>query len=29
MFVEGQNVQQEFGSQVMKIIGFEPEPITS
>lgn len=25
MFKEGQYVQQEFGTQVMKIIGFEPE----
>jgi hypothetical protein len=27
MFREGQNVQQEFGNQVMKVIGFEPELI--
>ncbi|MCD0467292.1 hypothetical protein [Flavobacterium sp. ENC] len=25
MFKKGQYVQQEFGNQVMKIIGFEPE----
>ncbi|MCA1919782.1 MAG: hypothetical protein LDL38_10315 [Flavobacterium piscis] len=27
MFKKGQNVQQEFGNQVMKVIGFEPELI--
>ncbi|MDR7370217.1 hypothetical protein [Flavobacterium aquidurense] len=27
MFKKGQNVQQEFGGQVMKVIGFEPELI--
>lgn len=27
MFKKGQNVQQEFGIQVMKVIGFEPELI--
>lgn len=27
MFHEGQNVQQEFGNQIMKIIGFEPDLI--
>ena len=27
MFKKGQNVRQEFGSQVMKIIDFEPELI--
>ncbi|MCC9065339.1 hypothetical protein [Flavobacterium piscisymbiosum] len=25
MFKKGQNVQQEFGNQVMIVIGFEPE----
>ena len=27
MLKKGQNVQQEFGNQVMEIIGFEPELI--
>ncbi len=27
MFKKGQIVQQEFGNQVMKVIGFEPELI--
>lgn len=27
MFHEGQNVQQKFGNQIMKIIGFEPDLI--
>jgi hypothetical protein len=27
MFKKGQNVQQEFGNQVMTIVGFEPELI--
>ena len=27
MFKEGQNVQQEFGNQIMKIIDFEPDLI--
>ena len=27
MFKKGQNVQQEFGNQIMKIIGFEPDLI--
>jgi uncharacterized protein YodC (DUF2158 family) len=27
MFKKGQNVRQEFGNQVMKVIGYEPELI--
>jgi hypothetical protein len=27
MFTKGQNVQQEFGGQIMKVIGFEPDLI--
>lgn len=27
MFKKGQKVQQEFGNQVMEVIGFEPELI--
>lgn len=27
MFKKGQKVQQEFGNQVMKVIGFEPDLI--
>ncbi|WP_394776475.1 hypothetical protein [Flavobacterium sp.] len=27
MFKKGQNVQQEFGNQIMKVVGFEPELI--
>jgi hypothetical protein len=27
MFKKGQNVQQEFGNQIMKVIGFEPDLI--
>lgn len=27
MFKKGQNVQQEFGNQIMKIIDFEPDLI--
>lgn len=27
MFKSGQNVRQEFGTQIMKVIGFEPELI--
>jgi len=27
MFKTGQNVRQEFGTQTMKVIGFEPELI--
>ncbi|MFD1605343.1 hypothetical protein ACFSJW_01980 [Flavobacterium artemisiae] len=27
MFKKGQRVQQEFGNQVMEVIGFEPELI--
>ncbi|WP_134151503.1 hypothetical protein [Flavobacterium sp. 270] len=27
MFAKGQNVQQEFGNQIMKVIGFEPDLI--
>lgn len=27
MFTKGQNVQQEFGTQIMTIIGFEPDLI--
>lgn len=27
MFKKGQHVQQEFGNQVMKVIGFEPDLI--
>ncbi|WP_165571371.1 hypothetical protein [Flavobacterium reichenbachii] len=27
MFAKGQNVQQEFGNQVMTVIGFEPDLI--
>ncbi|WP_264538514.1 hypothetical protein [Flavobacterium sp. N1736] len=27
MFKEGENVRQEFGTQIMKVVGFEPELI--
>lgn len=27
MFSKGQNVHQEFGTQIMKVVGFEPELI--